>query len=178
LTTTTLGVAIVFSLQSLNYSRTRAGVPPAVDLAAGLVLLVLAAVGRRGDREARPAEESPDRQRPWTERMLGRGTGRVAFLVGVVLNLVPGVVAVVGYSQIARLGVGAGTEVLLVVLFNLIMFTLVEAPLVGYLTVPDWTARHVYRLNAWLRSHGREAIAWTAAVAGIYLALRGLAGLL
>jgi hypothetical protein len=109
--------------------------------------------------------------------MLGRGTGRIAFVVGVVLNLVPGVAAVVGYTRIARLGVDAGAEVALVILFNVVMFTLVEAPLVGYFAAPDWTAVHVHRLNGWLRLHGRHAIAWVAAATGAYLVVRGLVGL-
>jgi hypothetical protein len=179
LTTTAIGVAIVFSLEGVDDARADTGVPAAVDLAAGLVLLVLAGVARRREPGVPQASEPAEAQRrPWTERMLDRGTGRIAFVVGVVLNLVPGVVAVVGYSHISRLGVEAGTEVALVIVFNLIMFTLVEAPLVGYVAAPDWTAGHVVRLNGWLRSHGCQAIAWTAAAAGVYLSARGLAGLL
>src|SRR5262249_43040893 len=113
LTTTALGLAIVFSLESsAAFSGSRSSAPPAVNLVVGLLLLLVAALAWRTGRhepapepEPEPEPEGSEHQRPWTERMLARGSGRLAFLVGVALNLVPGLFAVVGYKDIAQLDV-------------------------------------------------------------------------
>jgi hypothetical protein len=110
--------------------------------------------------------------------MLGRGTGRIAFLVGIVLNLVPGVMAVVGYTNIARLDYRTGATIALVVGFNLIMFALIDVPLVGYVVAPRRTTALVAGLNSWLKLHGRQVIVVTATAAGAYLILRGIVQLL
>jgi hypothetical protein len=177
LTTTALGLAIVFSLEGSNlFSGSEPAAPPAIDLVVGLLLLVVAAVVWRGRRAGKDPEPS-DRHQPWTERMLGRESGTLAFLVGVVINLVPGLFAVVGYKDIAQLDLGPAVSVGLVLAFNLIMFTLVELPLIGYFAAPSWTEEQVHNLNEWLRDHGRELVALVAVIGGVYLAVRGIVGL-
>jgi hypothetical protein len=179
LTTTVLGLVISFSLEAADFfTKSGASTPPAIDLAAGLLLLVVAAVASRRSREPNVSEKSVSKEPPWTERMLARESGRIAFLVGIVINLVPGVFAVVGYSHIAKLDLSHVATLLLVLGFNLIMFALIELPLIGYLVAPAWTEDRVVRLNSWLRSHGRQAIVVVAAGVGIYLVIRGGVGLL
>jgi hypothetical protein len=178
LTTTTLGLAVVFSLESTSLlTGPKASAPPAIDLVVGLLLLLTALVAWRSGWNKREHEGSEQR-RPWTEQMLARGSGRLAFLVGVLLNLVPGLFAVVGYKDIAQLDLGPIGATALVVAFNLIMFALVELPLIGYVAAPGWTEEHVRNLNNWLRRHGRAVITLVAAIGGAYLVARGFVGLL
>ena len=181
LTTTALGLAIVFSLEASDLlTGERPPTPAAIDLVVGVLVLVVAVVAWRTEwtPRRRPKRDPSDREPPWTERMLSRGTGRIAFLVGLVINLVPGLFAVVGYKDIAELDISKLEAVALVVAFNVIMFTLVEVPLAGYLVAPRWTEERVRRLNAWLRGHGREAVVAVATPVGVYLIVRGLLGLL
>jgi uncharacterized membrane protein YfcA len=144
----------------------------------GLLLLLIAVVASRTGRRTERRAERPERHQPWTERLLARGSGRLAFLVGVGLNLVPGLFAVVGYKDIAQLDVGTVAAIALVLVFNVIMFGLVELPLIGYFAAPAWTAERVRDLNDWLRSHGRQVVVLIAALGGAYLLIRGLVDLL
>jgi hypothetical protein len=177
LTTTALGLAIAFSLGDTSlFTGSRPPAPPAVDITVGILALVVALVAsRRAPAGDELSEQEPgDEKRPWTERMLGRGSGRIAFLVGIVINLVPGLFAVVGYSNIAQLDYGTATTIVLVASFNVIMFALIEVPLGGYVVAPRWTTDAVARLNAWLKRNGRRLIVAAAAAVGVYLVVRGI----
>jgi hypothetical protein len=64
--------------------------------------------------------------------------------------------------------------VIVVLGFNVIMLALLELPLVGYATRPEWTAAAVERFSNWLtRSGGRVALIGGAAI-GIILIGRGI----
>jgi Sap, sulfolipid-1-addressing protein len=173
LTTTAIGLAIAFSLSgSSAFTGSRPPAPPAVNITAGILALIVAVVASRREG-TQPVPKTLD-TKPWTERMLAGGTGRIAFLVGIVINLVPGLAAVVGYTNIARLDYGTAATIALVVAFNVIMFALIEVPLLGYALAPGPTTARVTSLNSWLKSHGRRAIVVTAAAVGIYLIARGI----
>ena len=183
ITTSALGFAIAFSLSGSSLvTGSHPPAPPAVDITVGALALVFAVVASRRDpahdpaAERRHVKENPGR--PWTERMLSRGTGRIAFLVGMLINLVPGFFAVVGYTKIAELGYGTTGTIVLVVAFNVIMFALIEVPLVGYLVVPRSTEESVTRLNTWLRQNGRRAVVVASAGFGVYLLVRGILALI
>ena len=60
-----------------------------------------------------PVRTSRSRARthpPWAERVLGKGGVFLAFGVGIVLNIVPGVVPIVAIKDIAELDIGAGPK--------------------------------------------------------------------
>ena len=92
----TIGFVIVFVVHhSGAASTTQNSISPAMDIAFGLILLVAAYVLRseraerrreRKKKEKEGVEKGPSR----VEQVLGRGSARVTFLVGVVLTL-PGV---------------------------------------------------------------------------------------
>ncbi|PWU23260.1 MAG: hypothetical protein C5B48_08910 [Candidatus Rokuibacteriota bacterium] len=176
LTTTAIGLAIALSLEGSSiFTGSHPPAPPAVNIVAGVLLLVVAHVAaHRNDKTSEQQEPAKAVKEPWTKRMLDRGTGRIAFLVGIVINLVPGVFAVVGYTDIARLDYSTTETVLLVLGFNVIMFALIEVPLVGYAVAPRRTTAGVTRLNAWLKGNARRLIVLTAVAAGIFLIARGL----
>jgi hypothetical protein len=57
---------------------------------------------------------------------------------------------------------------------GLILFTLAEIPILGYLVAPERTQQRVETLNEWLGSHGREIAMALCGMAGAVLIARGL----
>ena len=174
MTTVTEGLVIVAVLRRtevVSSSRPTAG--PAVDLTIGMLALVAAAVLRR--RRHRPAHDerrrTPKRQ-PWTERAVQGG--RLAFVAGIVLNLIPGVFPFVALKDIAEGEYGAGETVALVVAFYLIMFAFVEVPLLGYLLAPDRAVSATNRFNDWLDRNAQRLGVAALTVVGIFELVRGL----
>jgi hypothetical protein len=105
--------------------------------------------------------------------MLGRGSARVTFAVGVVLTF-PGVSYLTALDRMAKLDASVPATVLLVVGFCLIQQLLLELPLLGYTIAPDWTRDAVERFRAWLGRNGRRAGVTFAAVIGVLLVIRGV----
>lgn len=183
-TSITLGLVIVFSLEgSSAVSTSKNTISPAQDIAIGLVLLLVALVlgtGRdtplRERRQGRRQAAGGARQ-PWSQRMLGRGSARVTYAVGVLLSF-PGVTYLAALSRIAKLDTTAPLTVLLVVSFCLIQLLLLELPLLGYVIAPERTRDAVTRFRAWIGRSGRRAGIIGAATLGALLVARGLIGLM
>jgi hypothetical protein len=181
-TSVTCGLLLVFSLGSGTSGTAKHTVSPAIDITLGaLILLIAFVVGtgrdhRRRARKARKREQAKDKPLPRWKRKLSKGAARDTFLVGAILSF-PGASYVAGMDGLSKQHLATATTVVLVLVFNLIMFLLLELPLVGYATAPDWTATTVARFNAWLsRSGGRVALI-AAVVIGILLIGRGLVNL-
>jgi hypothetical protein len=186
-TSITLGLVIVFSLSESSAVETaKSTLSPGEDVVVGLLALLVAFVlgtgrdaglqeRRRRRREAKGA--SGEAKETWPERMLGRGSARVTFAVGVVLSF-PGVSYLAALGHISNLDPGTVPTVLLVVGFCLVQQLLLELPLLGYAIAPDRTQDAVTRFRAWLGRSGRRAAAIGAAVIGALLLVRGLVGLL
>ena len=185
-TSITLGLLIVFSLHgSASVSTAKHTLGPIEDIVIGLVALLVAFVlgsgraaplqeRRRRRKEAKEADESKE---SWPERMLGRGSARVTFAVGVVLTL-PGVSYLTALDRMAKLDASVAETTLLVVAFCLIQQLLLEVPLLGYAFAPEKTQDRVTRFRAWLARNGRQAGVVLAAAIGALLVLRGVITLL
>lgn len=148
-------------------------VSPAVDIAVGLLSLAVAVVLWR--RRDRPHTERG--QPEWLSRRLGGGSAWPVFVIGVALNL-PGVYYLAALKQISVGGYGTATDAFLVVAFNLIMFTLVEVPLIWFMTSPEGARRRVAALDRWMHTHSTQLGVCIAAVVGAYLCAKGLRGAL
>lgn len=174
LTTISIGVAVVLLISDWGFvTRPKPAANPVLELVGGAFLLLLAfVVARRGSRP-RPAPDGPG----WTERALVRGPA-LAFAAGVVLDLFPGVLPLIALKDIAQLGTGTAAVVAYVTGFYVLMFALVEVPLVGSLLAPERTARAAGRTKVWLDAHTRQVVVWASAGAGVYLLVRGLASLI
>ena len=61
--------------------------------------------------------------------------------------------------------------------FNLIMFALIELPLLGFVVAPERTRSLTERLNQWMADHRRTLITLVAAAAGAHLLVSGLTDL-
>lgn len=59
-------------------------------------------------------------------------------------------------------------------LFNAIMFLLLEVPLVGYLLRPEQTAERVAALATWLNANGLRVIGWLVGAVGVSLVVQGV----
>jgi hypothetical protein len=171
-----VGLVVIELLQDTSaVSGSRGSPPPGVALVGGLVALAAAWLldRRRRRRPPRREERSPP---GWVQRGLERGTS-AAFVVGIVLNLFPGVLPFVALDRIAELGHGPAGTTLVLLAFYVVMFTLIEVPLVAYLVAPDSTAARTARFNAWLDDHGAALAVGALAACGAYLVVRGLVGL-
>jgi len=182
LTSITAGLLIVFSLHgSESVSTAKHTLGPVEDIVIGLVALLVAFVLGTG-RDAplqqrrqrkREAKEAEGPKESWPERMLGRGSPRVTFAVGVVLTF-PGVSYLTALDRMARLDASSTELVLMVVAFCLVQQLLLEVPLLGYTLAPEKTQDRVTRFRAWLGHNGRRMGIRFAAVIGVLLIVRGL----
>jgi hypothetical protein len=185
MTSITLGLVIVFALGGSSSATTSAKhtINPAVDVAFGLIILILAFVvgtgrdQRRRARSARKKAEKADKPPPKWQQALSGGSARTTFVVGALLTL-PGASYLAGLNQLSQQNLSTTATVLSVIGFNVIMLALLEVPLVGYTVSPEKTAATVQRFSAWLSRDGGRIALVLAVLVGIALLARGLTGLL
>jgi Sap, sulfolipid-1-addressing protein len=181
LTSISLGLLIVFSLHgSSSVESARHTLSPLEDLVVGLIVLIVGLVlktGRAAEmrerRQQRKAEKAGEKKQSLPERLLGKGSARVTFAVGVVLTF-PGVSYLAALDRMAKLDWATVPTVLLVIGFCVMQQMLLELPLVGYAVAPDWTQDAVVRFRDWLGRNGRRVAANGAVVVGVLLLVRGL----
>jgi hypothetical protein len=124
------------------------------------------------------ARHPPRRPKPagpsWAERRLDRANAAVAFAIGAAINL-PGPFYVLALGEIANGSYDAVASLGLILLFNAIMFTLLEVPLVGYLVRPERTTEQVARLSIWLNANGLRIMGALIGLVGVSLVVQGIA---
>lgn len=175
----TIGFVIVFAGDQSGASSTAENsISPAMDIALGLLLLVVAYVLRsermelrreRKKQETEGVEKDPSR----VERVLGRGSARVTFLVGMVLTL-PGVAYLAALRELDNLNYGTVPTILVILAFNFMLLILLEIPLVGYVLAPERTVVAVQDFRGWLSKNGLKAGIYFAAGLGVLLIVRGV----
>jgi Sap-like sulfolipid-1-addressing protein len=121
----------------------------------------------------KPKPKKPKKGPSMTDRVLTRDSSWLVFALGIVLNL-PGIWYLMGLKDIALGGYSKVEEVLLILGFNLIMFSFVEIPLVGYLVAPEWSKKQVARFNSWLHAHARHIGGYIGVGVGTFLIARGI----
>lgn len=172
LATVMVGIAIVFWLKDTNLvTSSRHTTDPAVSIVVGVAALATAFFIRRGGRQsaAKPTPHSPSR----ADRLVDHGAA-LAFVTGIVLNLFPGLLPFIAMKDIAELGHTTAATIAVIVAFYLVMFTPVEAPLVGFLVAPGRTAKAVSSFNVWLARNLRT-VAWSAlAIFGAFEIVKGV----
>jgi hypothetical protein len=190
-TSITLGLLIVFSLHGSGAASTaKHTISPMEDIVVGIIALVVSFVlatgrdqpfqERRRQRKDAKLKEKQEAGKPTESlplRMLGRGSPRVTFAVGVVLSF-PGASYLAALNHIVKLNPGTVPTVLLVVGFCLMQQMLLELPLLGYAFAPQWTKDAVVRFRAWLERSSRRAGVIGAGAIGLILVGKGLFTLL
>jgi hypothetical protein len=183
-TSITAGLVIVFALPASSaVSTTRNTLSPALDLAFGMIALLIALVlgtgpherveGRREKRKLAKEKKGPPRWR----RALDEGSPRVAFAVGAALSL-PGASYLIALDILHKQDLATGAIVVCVIAFCLIEMLLLELPLLGFALAPDSTVSAVKRFQTWISRDGRRIAARAALVIGVLLVLRGAIELL
>jgi hypothetical protein len=149
------------------------------DLAVGLFALALgAALGthvpqrvRARRASSKPAAVPTEEREPWSHRLLARGSLPIVVVSAVILNL-PGAIYLVALKDIAAGHHSVAIDVVLVVAFNLIMFSLAEIPWVGLMVAPERTERLVRRAMTFLGLHGNKIATGLCLVVGVHLIVR------
>ena len=125
-------------------------------------------------RSRHPRRQQQEQGPSWAERHLDRANARVAFVVGAAIDL-PGPFYLLALGDIATGGYSTAEQLGLIILFNAIMFLLVEVPLVGYLVQPEQTAERVASFATWLNANGLRIMGWLVGAVGIGLIVQGIA---
>jgi hypothetical protein len=186
LTSISVGMLIVFSLHdSGSVDTAKHTLGPVQDLVLGAIILLVGFVLRTGRdeplrerrRQRKEAKQQGPPKQPLPLRMLGRGSARVTFAVGVLLSF-PGVSYLTALDRIAKLDAGTAETALVVIVVCLIQQMLLELPLIGYALAPERTQKAVDGFRSWLERNGRRAAANVALTIGALLVLRGVVTLL
>jgi Sap-like sulfolipid-1-addressing protein len=184
LTSVSLGLLIVFSLQGTGADKTtQQTLSPAADIVIGLLLLTISfviATGRnRGlsERRARRKEAKGDKGPPKWQQALSKGSARTTFVVGALLTL-PGASYLAGLHRISELNYSTFASILAVLGFNLVMLLLLEGPVLAFAVAPTWTPQAIDRAKAWVGRHARKVAIYGLGGIGGALVLKGIIGLL
>jgi len=175
----TIGFVIVFSVhQSGATSTAQNSLSPAMDIALGLILLIVAYVLRSERAELRrerkkKEKEGVEKEPSKVERVLGRGSARVTFLVGIALTL-PGVSYLAALHKLDELNYATVPTILVILGFNAMLLILLEIPLIGYFLAPERTVVAVQDFKAWLSRNGLRMGIYVAAGLGALLIIRGV----
>jgi hypothetical protein len=183
LSTIGLGLVIVFALpDSSTVDTSQQSVAPAVDLALGLLALLVALVVGTGPherteqrRERRERREQAEEKKgpPRWRQALDKGSPRASFAVGVVLSL-PGASYLAALDLIHRQDLGAVAQAACVIAYCLLALFLIEIPLLGYVFAPDRTVKTVGRFKAWVTRDSRRIATIAALFVGVVLLVRGV----
>ena len=190
-------VLAVFRAKGSFLGTTSKSVSPTVYIVVGVIALLVAAFAatRRGreligrEMEKRQNGGEPDAHgsiadraqvkaeevKAKAEEAMQRGSVWVAILAGVLLGAPsPFSLAAVGFM--VRDGYRLPIQLLLILIFSLISYVVVEIPLISYAVSPKATATRVEAFSTWLGTHKIQAAAAVAAVVGVVLIIKGLTG--
>jgi hypothetical protein len=172
-----IGLVAVLAVDTASFGGRRHTVGAGVDLVVGILAFVAGYLLYH--RQPAPRTAKPERVRSepsFSQRMLSHDSGWLIFALGMVLDL-PGLWYLIALKDISLGGYSTAAEIALVVGFNVVMFTFVELPLVGYVLAPDRTASAVQVFNNWLRSHVRRLVGALVTGLGIWLIASGVLAL-
>jgi len=184
ITSITCGLLLVFLLPgSSTASTAKHTINPIIDYTlAVLIVLIAIRVGRGRDRRRREwrehrREKAASKPPPRWKRALNKGSARDTFIVGILLSF-PGASYIAGMDELSKQHISTFATVMAVLVFNLIMFLLLEIPLLAYAISPESTEAGVQRFSNWLtRDRGRIALVGASAIV-IFLVVRGTITLL
>jgi hypothetical protein len=168
---------LVFRIDAVNG---QVSVAAATDLILGLPLLVagaLVATGRAGGRRRTGTREPKAPKDSWAQRALREPRLVIAAVIGAICGL-PGALYATGLKHLVTGTSPAAAQIIGVILFNLIMFSLVLIPFALLEARPEATKRRLQGSSDWLLGHARQLIAYTALAVGAYMVINGAAHLL
>jgi Sap, sulfolipid-1-addressing protein len=172
---------LVFHLDAISSQKT---VSAGVDLALGLMLLAvgaLVATGRLHGRRKQPVPgeggqpDTPEKEKKdnWAERMLAEPRLGLALLIGALVGI-PGAAYLTALHNLIAGKYSTATQVVAVIVFVLIEFSLIIIPFAFLELRPEATKAFLKRSQQWLAGHTRQLIAYTALILGAYLTVSAL----
>ena len=173
---------LVFQADAINSQKT---VSAGVDLVLGLLLLAtgaLVATGRLHGRRKAPSladdgqpekKEKKEKKDGWAQRALAEPRLGLAIGVGALCGI-PGGAYLSALHILVTSKSSTTNQVVGVILFVLIEFSLIIIPLAFLELRPEATKAALKNAQDWLLSHARQLMAYTALVLGAYLAISGL----
>ncbi len=166
----TVGLAIVFALQGTSIANSsKSAVNASVYFGVGAFALLLAVVVRR-----RPPAQHKDGDGRVTRLLSRSQKARIAFAVGLLLNLAPGAWYIVALKDIAQSNYDNTEIVAVVVGFCIIQYALIELPLLGFAFAPERAADLSRRFSSWLGDNTRTVAVTILVAGGCYLIVRGI----
>src|SRR6516165_3626008 len=149
-----------------------------LDLALGIPLLaigaLLAANHLHVHRRPHPAAaKPPPKLESWVERVLHEPHYGLAVLIGAAVGT-PGVAYLLALNNLVGSTLPTAVQVVAVIVFVCIEFTLVIVPFVFYLFRPLGTEEAIKRFEGWVTGHERQIAAAVALLAGGYMVISGL----
>jgi len=100
----------------------------------------------------------------------------MAFIAGIALN-VPGIWYLDALTGIAKGKPSNASALLQILLFSVIMFALVELPIIAYLVDPQRAKGLVDKCSEWGHTHARPIAIVVATAVGLWLLIRGIVDL-
>jgi hypothetical protein len=170
---------LVFHVDAINSQKTASA---GVDLALGLLLLAVGALVATGRLHGRRKETVPaadgqpekkEKKDGWAQRALAQPRLGLAMLVGALCGI-PGALYLDGLHILVTSKSSTANQVIGVILFVLIEFSLIIIPFAFLELRPEATRAAIKKAQGWLLGHARQLMAYTALVLGAYLAISGL----
>jgi hypothetical protein len=170
---------LVFHVRGFKAQGT---VSAGVDLALGLVLVAagaLVATGRLHGRRKTPVPAGDgqpgekEKKDSWAQRVLAEPRLGLAMVVGALCGI-PGGAYLKGLRILVTSKSSTANQVIGVILFVLIEFSLIIIPFAFLELRPAATKAALKHAQGWLAGHARQLMAYTALVLGAYLAISGL----
>jgi Sap, sulfolipid-1-addressing protein len=174
--TVTIGSLVVFSIDSTSIGSSSTSSTPSaiIDFTiAGFAFLCAWILSHRPDKPKKPPSAKKQARAEKTKQAIEKGAP-LAFVAGILLNIVPGVFPIIALKNIAGADYSDAEVVATLFVFYVIMFSLVELPIIGYVFAEDWTGTQVGRFNTWLTNNRTRVAVWVLVGGGIYLSLRGV----
>ncbi len=183
----TIGLLDVLTVHADNISS-QGKVSAGVDLAVGLLLLVLGALlatGRLHGRQRTPVPagtgppgtpgtpETPETKGSWPQRLLAEPRLGLAMLVGVLIGL-PGAAYITALHNLVAGKYSTATQVVAVVVFVIIDFLLIIVPFAFLEIRPEATKAFLKRAQDWLKGHVLQLMVGIALALGAYLTISAL----
>ena len=185
-----VGIAIVAGLGATDLFAPRHGTTlPVFDISLGLLILLTAAwlrsarsaetrtrlselrARRKATKHARAADQ-PSR----ASRILSSGSIGLVAALGAAMHL-PGLLYLAALGTIAQANVSTSRAIVLLVLFNIVMLTPIELPLLGAIAAPHRTQEAVGAVDALIHRHWTQGLLLASVIAGGYLIAIGIVGL-
>jgi hypothetical protein len=181
LTSVTLGLVIVFTLQGSGFENAAKNTAhPIIALTlAGLLLLVVLVLATGLDKpyERRRATSREDKKPPRWKGWMQSGDPKITFVIGVLLSF-PGASYLVALDTLGKRHYSTFATVLVVIGICVVGLLLIEVPLVAFRFAPEQTPAAIDRAKAWAGAHWRSLTIRGLAVIAAGLVIIGIAELL